>query len=92
MITLPAIQIESLIYGSPYVELNKCTHITSSSGYVAKIDYGGKGWISGKKNSFTAALWKEGQGSEKQPLYSVAGHWNDSFEIKEGNGGKKAAE
>lgn len=85
LITLPALHIESLIYGSPFVELNKCTQIASSTGYVAKIDYSGKGWLSGKKNSFTAALWKEGDGSEKHPLYTVDGQWNDSFTIREGD-------
>jgi hypothetical protein len=84
LITLPALHIESLIYGSPFVELNRFTHIASSTGYVAKIDYSGKGWLSGKKNSFTAALWKEGEGSEKHPLYSVDGQWNDNFTFREG--------
>jgi hypothetical protein len=86
LITLPSLHIESLIYGSPFVELNKYTHIASTTGYVAKIDYSGKGWLSGKKNSFTAALWKEGEGSDKHPLYSVDGQWNEGFTIREGDG------
>lgn len=90
LITLPALHIESLIYGSPFVELNKYTHIASSTGYVSKIDYSGKGWLSGKKNSFTASMWKEGEGSERHPLYSIDGQWNDSFAIKKGDGGKHA--
>ena len=53
---------------------------------MAKIDYSGKGWLSGKKNRFTAALWKEGVGSEKHPLYSVDGQWNDHFTLREGEG------
>lgn len=92
LITLPALHIENLIYGAPFVELGKYTHVTSSSGYTAKIDYSGKGWLSGKKNSFTAALWKEGEGSEKRPLYSLEGQWSDTFTIKEGDGGKRAKE
>ncbi|KAJ5429787.1 hypothetical protein N7491_006803 [Penicillium cf. griseofulvum] len=54
LITLPSLHIESLIYGSPFVELEKSTKIVSSTGYVAKIDYSGKGWLSGKKNTFSA--------------------------------------
>lgn len=92
LITLPALHIENLLLGAPFVELGKYTHLTSSSGYTAKIDYSGKGWVSGKKNSFTAALWKEGEGSEKKPLYSLDGQWSDSFTIKEGDGGKRAKE
>ena len=70
------------------MELNKYTHIVSSSGYVAKVDYSGKGWLSGKKNSFTASLWRHGSGGgdEKHPLFSVDGQWNEKFEIKEGDG------
>lgn len=89
LITLPAIHIENLIYGAPFVELGGLTHIVSSSGYTAKIDYSGKGWLSGKKNSFTATLFKSGH--EKSPIYSVDGQWSDAFSLKEGEG-KKAKE
>ena len=83
LITLPSLHIEGLIYGSPFVELNKSTTITSSTGYIAKIDYSGKGWMSGKKNSFSATLVKEGK--EKDILYSVDGQWSDTFTIRQGN-------
>ncbi|KAL2355374.1 oxysterol binding protein-like protein [Cryomyces antarcticus] len=88
LITLPAIHIEGLITGSPYVELNKSTYIQSSSGFTAKIEYAGKGWVSGKKNSFTAQLYPTGK--EKEPLYTLDGQWTDSFTIKEGDGKHKA--
>lgn len=91
LITLPALHIESLIYGAPFVELGKYIHIASSSGYVAKLDFAGRGWLSGKKNSFTASVWKEGEGSEKNPKYSADGQWSDTFTLKEGEG-KKAKE
>ncbi len=64
--------------------MNSCTYITSSSGYVAKIDYSGKGWLSGKKNSFTATLFPKS--NEKEILYTVEGQWTDSFTIKAGGG------
>jgi hypothetical protein len=82
LITLPSIHIESLIYGTPYVELEKSTKIASSSGYIAKIDFSGKGWLSGKKNSFTASLYRESDG-EKHPLYTVDGQWSSSFTIRD---------
>lgn len=81
LITLPSLHIEGIVYGSPYIELNKSTTITSSSGYVATIDYSGKGWIMGKKNSFTATLTREGS---KEVLYTIDGQWTDKFVIKEG--------
>ncbi|KAF3936294.1 hypothetical protein ABW19_dt0207629 [Dactylella cylindrospora] len=80
-ITLPALHIEGLVYGTPYIELEKSTIIQSSSGYFAKIEYTGKGWVSGKKNCFTATLQKTGS---KDILYNLSGQWTDSFTIKQG--------
>lgn len=85
--SIPALHIEGLIYGKPFVELNSCTYISSSSGFVSKIDYSGKGWVSGKKNSFTATMYPAGK--EKDILYSVEGQWTDGFTIKEGAGATK---
>lgn len=81
VITLPNLHIESLIYGTPFVELEKTAKIVSSSGYTAKIDFSGKGWLSGKKNTFTANLFKTSEG-EKKSLYTIDGQWSDSFTIK----------
>lgn len=81
LITLPSLHIEGLITGSPYVELNKNTYIVSSTGYTSRVDYSGKGWVSGKKNSFTAAMYPSGK--EKDTLYTVDGQWSDKFEIKD---------
>ncbi|MCJ1431422.1 Oxysterol binding protein [Xylographa pallens] len=86
LITIPALHIEGLIYGTPFVELNDKTYIVSSTGYISKIDYSGKGWIGGKKNSFTATLYQEGK--EKDTLYSVEGQWSNGFTIHKG--GKKS--
>jgi hypothetical protein len=86
LITLPNLHIEGLIFGSPFVELNDTTYITSSSGYTAKVDYSGKGWLSGKKNSFTATMYPTGK--EKEVLYTITGQWNKSFDITEGAGKK----
>ncbi|KAJ5094107.1 hypothetical protein N7456_009968 [Penicillium angulare] len=81
LITLPNLHIESLIYGTPFVELEKTAKIASSSGYVSKIDFSGKGWLSGKKNTFTASLYKASEG-EKKPIYTVDGQWSKNFQIK----------
>jgi len=85
LITLPNLHIEGLIFGAPFVELNDKTYITSSSGYTAKIDYSGRGWVSGKKNSFTATLYPTGK--EHTHLYTITGQWNKKFEIREGKKG-----
>jgi len=86
LITLPSLHIEGLITGSPYVELNGSTYIQSSSGYTARIDYSGKGWVSGKKNTFSAVLYPEGK--EKDVLYTIDGQWTEAWQIKEGQGKK----
>lgn len=82
LISLPSLHVEGLIFGSPFIELDGASYITSSSGFTAKIDYSGKGWLSGKKNSFTAALYPTGK--EKDVLYSVTGQWTKAFEIHSG--------
>lgn len=81
LITLPSLHIEGLIMGAPYVELNSNTYITSSSGYTSRIDYSGKGWVSGKKNTFSAVLYPTGK--EKDAIYKVDGQWNTSFQVKD---------
>lgn len=86
LITLPNLHIEGLIFGTPFVELNDHTYITSSSGYTAKIEYSGKGWLSGKKNSFTASLYPTNK--EKDILYSISGQWTKTFDIVEGSSKK----
>jgi hypothetical protein len=83
LITLPSLHIEGLIFGSPFVELDSNTYITSSSGFTAKIDYSGKGWLSGKKNSFVATMYPTGK--ESDSLYTITGQWTKSFEIYEGS-------
>jgi hypothetical protein len=80
------LHIEGLIFGAPFIELNDKTYITSSSGYTAKIDYSGKGWLSGKKNSFVATLYPTCK--EKEILYTISGQWTKSFDITEGSGKK----
>jgi len=82
LITLPGLHIESLLLGTPFVELDGTSHIVSSTGFTSKIDYSGKGWLSGKKNSVTAVLHPTGQ--EKDVLFNVTGQWNKQFEIYEG--------
>jgi len=82
LITLPSLHIEGLIFGSPFIELDGASYITSSTGFTAKIDYSGKGWLSGKKNSFVASLYPTGK--EKDVLFNVSGQWTKTFEIHSG--------
>ena len=69
-ITLPDLKIQGLLSFAPYVELDKTTYIISSTGYLSTIEYAGRGWVYGQKNSFTATLSK----GTKQ-LYKISGQW-----------------
>jgi len=82
-ITLPALHIEGLMSGAPYVELEKSSYIVSTSGYVSRIDYSGRGWLSGKKNTFSATLFKKD--APKDVLYTADGQWTEGFCIKDKN-------
>ncbi|KAI0594963.1 hypothetical protein F4775DRAFT_595724 [Biscogniauxia sp. FL1348] len=82
LISLPSLHVEGLIFGSPFIELDGASYITSSSGFTAKVDYSGKGWLSGKKNSFVATLYPTGE--EKEVLYNCSGQWTKAFEIHTG--------
>ncbi|RVD86353.1 uncharacterized protein DFL_004635 [Arthrobotrys flagrans] len=79
LITLPALHIEGLVYGSPFVELEKSTIIQSSSGFFAKIDYSGKGWVGGKSNSVSAELYDNKTG---KLLYTISGQWTKELVVK----------
>ncbi|KAL2887671.1 Protein kes1 [Ceratocystis lukuohia] len=82
LITLPSLHIEGLIMGAPFLELESSSYITSSSGFTAKLDYSGRGWLSGKKNSVTATLYQTG--NEKAIVCNATGVWTKSFELYSG--------
>lgn len=80
LITFPRLHIEGLLSGFPFPELEKCTYITSSSGYTARIDFSGRGWLRGIKNSVHAKLSRDG---DSEPLYTIDGQWTGSFTIRD---------
>lgn len=89
LITLPSLHIEGLIFGAPFVELDGTSFIVSSTGYTAKIDYSGRGWLSGKKNTIAASVYPTGK--EKEVLYNVTGQWNIALELYEGPAKKNSS-
>jgi hypothetical protein len=60
-VLIAKLQIQGLIWGSPYIELADSTAISSDTGYTATIDYKGKGWVSGKAHSYKAVLSHNGK-------------------------------
>lgn len=73
LITLPSMRLEGLLPPPPYPELDHETYVVSSTGYIAKTDYSGKGWLRGKKNSLHTRLYHENK--PQDILFSVEGQW-----------------
>jgi hypothetical protein len=82
LITMPKVHVEGLMTASLAPELSGTSYIRSLSGYTTKIEYFCKGWISGKRNSFLATIFHDG--NESEPIYVVEGQWNDTYTIKDG--------
>ncbi len=74
LITLPGMHLEGLIPPPPYPELEGKNFVIGSNGMMAKIDYSGRGWLKGKKNSFHAKLYHEDL--PEAILFTVEGQWS----------------
>jgi oxysterol-binding protein-related protein 9/10/11 len=81
LIAMPKIHVEGLMSASLAPELSGTSYIRSSSGYTTKIEYFCKGWVSGKRNSFLATIFRDDH--EDEPIYVAEGQWNDTYTIKE---------
>jgi hypothetical protein len=81
LVTMPKVHVEGLVTGAPSPELSGTSYIRSSSGYTTKIDYFGKGWISGKRNAFVATIFQDA--NEHEPVYLAEGIWSGAYTIKE---------
>ncbi|KAI1261472.1 Oxysterol-binding protein [Xylariaceae sp. FL1019] len=79
--TLPTMVIKGLITGSPYPELEGICYISSSSGYLAKIEFEGKRTLgTGTKNSVRAELTNVREGGKK--IFEISGQWNGTLVVK----------
>lgn len=80
LITLPNLVIEGLWYGAPYLELSGSSHICSTTGYLATINYSGKGYFSGKSHTYKADISHVSQ--PKSPFYTIEGEWSGVSKFK----------
>lgn len=87
LITLPPLHIEGMLAFSPFVELEQKSYIQSSAGYYTVIEYSGRGYFSGKKNTFKARIFKNFQDSKKKEnaLYTISGQWSEKSTIAKGS-------
>ena len=91
LITLPPLHIEGILVASPFVELEGKSYIQSSSGLLCVVEYSGRGYFSGKKNSFKARIYRDSKDSKEKEkaLYTISGQWSGTSKITKNNGKSK---
>lgn len=87
LITLPPLHIEGILVASPFVELEGKSYIQSSSGLLCVVEYSGRGYFSGKKNSFKARIYRDSKDSKEKEkaLYTISGQWSGTSKITKNN-------
>ncbi|TKA78757.1 hypothetical protein B0A55_04135 [Friedmanniomyces simplex] len=88
LIPLPNVKVKGILTGGPYPELHGTYSIVSSTGYIAEVDFTGKGFMGmgGKKNGLHAAIYKADDKKRKDALFTAEGSWSESFEMKDASG------
>ncbi|EGW33381.1 uncharacterized protein SPAPADRAFT_60733, partial [Spathaspora passalidarum NRRL Y-27907] len=88
LITLPPLHIEGLITAAPFVELEGKSYIQSSNGFFAVVEYTGRGWITGKKNTFKSRIFRDqfASSNKDNALVTIGGQWSGKSYIIKGNG------
>lgn len=86
ILTFPQLHLEGFIPPPPYPEFDpEPVYIHSTSGFTSKITFSGKGWLRGKRNSFFASLYADGQ--EAEQLYTAQGQWSGVFTVTDARSG-----
>ena len=86
LITLPKIHIAGLVTASPFIELEGTSFIQGPNGYIAKMEYTGQGYFSGKKNTFKARIFRDLLSTTKKEnaLATITGQWSGKSYIAKG--------
>ncbi|CCK67988.1 uncharacterized protein KNAG_0A03000 [Huiozyma naganishii CBS 8797] len=87
LVTVPALHLEGLLVASPHVELEDKSYIQSSSGLICVLEYSGKGYFSGQKNTVKAKVYSSMKSLKENatPLYVISGQWSGVTTIVAGN-------
>jgi hypothetical protein len=81
LIPLPHVKVRGFLAGRLYPEIQGQTyHIVSRSGFVSELRFSGAGLCWGKKNGFTARMYRRDD-SEKRSLYEVDGVWSEGWTV-----------
>lgn len=83
LITLPPLHVEGILVASPFAELDGRTFIQSSTGLLCAIEFSGRGYFSGKKNSFKARIFKNAEDfkDKTKASYTIQGQWSKTSMI-----------
>lgn len=95
LLTPPPLHIEGILMASPFVELDGKSYIQAKNGLFTVIEFSGRGYFSGKKNSFKAKIFKnyESYKNKDFSIYTISGQWSGISKItKTLENGKKSDE
>lgn len=93
LIPLPDVKVKGILSGlsGTYPELEGTYTIPSTTGHYSVIEFSGKSILgSSTKHEFVARVYAPGK-TEEEPLYTVKGHWHDSFTIYNGTDTSESA-
>lgn len=85
--TLPPLHIEGLISACPFVELEGTLWIQGLTGYIAKIEYSGKGYFTGRKHEFKARIFRDHvlTAHKENAVVLISGQWLGKLYIGKGH-------
>ena len=88
LIPLPNVRVKGILTGGPYPELTEPCTIVSSAGFLANLEFSGKGLLGmgGKKNYVKAAVYRSDDEKREDALFTAEGSWSERLEFKDGNG------
>lgn len=82
LLTFPQLHLEGFLPPPPYPELSDkhpCYIACASSGYISQLTFSGKGWLRGKRHTFSARLFHASAPST--PLFTASGTWTDTLTV-----------
>ncbi|KAF7561654.1 hypothetical protein G7046_g2484 [Stylonectria norvegica] len=85
LMTMPTLSIKGIFTGQPYPELSGPSFISSSSGFMTKVEFEGRGKLGmGAKNRIHARVYETCD--ERNLVYSISGQWDGCLVVKDGEG------
>ncbi|KIL93709.1 hypothetical protein FAVG1_02269 [Fusarium avenaceum] len=82
LMTMPTILVKGVTTGNPYPELEGSSYIASSSGYLTKIGFHGKGRLGyGQKNRVVTEVFAPD--NRDKPLYRITGQWTGTLKVED---------